>query len=53
MSSEDIRIAIDTFQCCQVHIMITTGYIRGLIDLRTPMIVINYDLPKPDAYARR
>uniref|UniRef100_A0AAF5PMB3 Helicase C-terminal domain-containing protein n=1 Tax=Wuchereria bancrofti TaxID=6293 RepID=A0AAF5PMB3_WUCBA len=53
MSSDDIRIAIETFQLCQVHIMITTGYIRGLIDLKTPMIIINYDLPKPDAYARR
>nr|CRZ22108.1 Bm8152 [Brugia malayi] len=53
MSSDDIRVAIETFQLCQVHIMITTGYIRGLIDLRTPMIIINYDLPKPDAYARR
>ncbi|KAM3727657.1 putative ATP-dependent RNA helicase [Dirofilaria immitis] len=53
MSSEDIRIAIDTFQFCQVHIMIATGYIRSLIDLKTPMVIINYDLPKPDAYARR
>ncbi|EFO17539.1 hypothetical protein LOAG_10959 [Loa loa] len=53
MSSQDIRVAIDTFQTGQVHIMITTGYVRGLIDLKTPMIIINYDLPKPDAYARR
>ncbi|KAL3990610.1 hypothetical protein ACH3XW_32485 [Acanthocheilonema viteae] len=53
MSSDDIRIAIETFELCQVHIMIATGYIRGLVDLKTPMIVINYELPKPDAYARR
>uniref|UniRef100_A0A915PDT0 Helicase C-terminal domain-containing protein n=1 Tax=Setaria digitata TaxID=48799 RepID=A0A915PDT0_9BILA len=53
LSSEDIRTAIDTFQSSQVRIMITTGYIRGLIDLKSPIIIINYDLPRPDAYARR
>ncbi|CAG9530448.1 unnamed protein product [Cercopithifilaria johnstoni] len=53
MSSNDIRIAIDIFEFRQVRIMIATGYVRGLIDLKTPMIIINYDLPKPDAYARR
>uniref|UniRef100_A0A158Q8T2 Helicase C-terminal domain-containing protein n=1 Tax=Elaeophora elaphi TaxID=1147741 RepID=A0A158Q8T2_9BILA len=53
MSSDDIRVAIDAFESCQVRIMVATGYVRGLIDLKTPMIIINYDLPKPDAYARR
>ncbi|VDN45394.1 unnamed protein product [Gongylonema pulchrum] len=33
--------------------MMTTGYIRGLIELWTPMVIINYDMPMPDAYARR
>lgn len=53
MSSYDLRTAISTFELCQVRIMIATGYVRGLIDLKRPTVIINYDLPKPDAYARR
>ncbi|VDM98025.1 unnamed protein product [Thelazia callipaeda] len=53
LSPDELQNAIDTFQSCHVNIMIATGYVRGLIDLNMPMVIINYDLPKPDAYARR
>lgn len=53
LAPEDIQVAIDSFQSGRVRILMTTGYIRGLINLRTPMIIINYDMPKPDAYSRR